>query len=379
MTFCNKRLLKEISILYNQQNNKEHLLDNDYLIYHDDSNINKIYAIIKGVKDSVYKHKFLQFIFDIPENYPYSPPKVTFINYDGVRIHPNFYEDGKCCSTILNTWPSEGEKWSSSMGIETILLMFHSFLDNNPYTYEPGGHDEPTYTEYVLFQSWKTCLLKYIDVGFSNPGIYPYGQPEIFTEFINLYIIENFKEIFLDLMYLEDKYPFGNYFTPHFEIDNYTIDYKSIYNTLNNQCNFIFSNGGLIKPITDKIDLDFKCNICFDTNFVNEINKFITLNCGHTFHKECIRQHITVKHESEFENLRSNGNICSMCRTPITKKILNTINLKRNCDNLFDGWIINPETKRRVKIGSRTYNRLIQEKIVCVIDTHTDPDNVMEL
>lgn len=355
----NKRLLKEIGILYNQQNNKEHLLDNDYLIYHDDSNMHKIYAIIKGVKDSVYKHKFLQFIFDIPENYPYSPPKVTFINYDGVRIHPNFYENGKCCSTILNTWPSENEKWSSSMGIETILIMLHSFLDNNPYTYEPGGDDDSTYTDYVLFQSWKTCLLKYIDTGFSEPGIYPFGQPELFTEFINLYIIKNFREIFLELLYLHDKYPFGNYFTPHFDINNYIIDYQYIYKTLNQQSNYIFTNNNLLKPKFTTINLDFKCNICFDTIDEND-NSFITLNCNHIFHKQCIKQHITVKHDSEFENLRSNGNICSMCRTTITQDILNII--INNKKRLPDGWIINPVTKRRIKIGSRTYNNVFQEK-----------------
>jgi len=356
----NKRLLKEISILYNQQNNKKNLLDNDYLIYYDDSNTNKIYAIIKGVKDSVYRHKFLQFIFDIPENYPYSPPKVTFINYDGVRIHPNFYENGKCCSTILNTWPSEGEKWSSSMGIETILLMFHSFLDNNPYTYEPGNHDDSTYSNYVLFQTWKTCLLRYIDVGFCGLGIYPYGQPEIFTEFINLYIIKNFNDIFLELSLLFDEYPVGNYYTSCFEINNYKIDYEYIYNTLNNQCNFIFSNEKIIKPTLPIVNIDFKCDICFDTlpvnindNNTNSKQDFITLNCKHTFHKECIRQHIIVKHDSEFENLTSNGSICSMCRTPINKEILNNILISI-------GWIINPETKRRVKIGSRTYNRIFK-------------------
>lgn len=29
---------------------------------------------------------------------------------------------------------------------------------------------------------------------------------------------------------------------------------------------------------------------------------------------------------------------------------------------LPDGWIINPITKRRIKIGSKTYNNVFQEK-----------------
>jgi ubiquitin-protein ligase len=151
----NKRLLNEIKRLFIQQNNKD-LLDNDYLIHFDDTNINKVQTIIKAPQDSVYRHKFIRLDFEIPDNYPYSPPKVTFVNFDGVRIHPNMYEDGKCCSTILNTWPSDNEKWTSSMGIETVLLAFISFLDYNPYTFEPGGRDDSTYTDFVLYQSWKT-------------------------------------------------------------------------------------------------------------------------------------------------------------------------------------------------------------------------------
>ena len=125
---ANKRFLKEIQRLYLQQSQKE-LLKNDYLIVYDEANINKLYAIIKAPRDSVYKHKFIRLNFTIPDNYPHSPPEVTFVNYDGVRIHPNMYENGKCCATILNTWGDNiFEKWTSSMGIETILLTFHSFL-----------------------------------------------------------------------------------------------------------------------------------------------------------------------------------------------------------------------------------------------------------
>ena len=80
----NKRLLKEIRELYIQQNQKA-LLDNDYLIYYDDLNINKVYAIIKAPYDSIYRHKFVRLNITIPDNYPYSPPEVTFINYNCVR------------------------------------------------------------------------------------------------------------------------------------------------------------------------------------------------------------------------------------------------------------------------------------------------------
>ena len=41
----NKRLLKELKNLMLQQS--RNLLDNDYIIYYEDSNINKIHALIK--------------------------------------------------------------------------------------------------------------------------------------------------------------------------------------------------------------------------------------------------------------------------------------------------------------------------------------------
>ena len=94
MSFINKRLLKELSDLEKKQNSTS-LLDNDYLIYYDDNNLNKIYAIIKAPYESVYRHKFIRLNISIPENYPHSPPKVTFVNHDSVRIHPTMYQDGQ--------------------------------------------------------------------------------------------------------------------------------------------------------------------------------------------------------------------------------------------------------------------------------------------
>ena len=92
----NKRLLRELRTLGVQQNNKP-LLENDYLIEYGD-NLNVIHTIIKAPKDSVYNHRFIRLDFHIPNDYPFSPPKVKFINYDSVRIHPNMYEDGNCCA-----------------------------------------------------------------------------------------------------------------------------------------------------------------------------------------------------------------------------------------------------------------------------------------
>ena len=86
----NRRLFKELQLLLKQQNSKT-LLENDYIIHFDEDNLTKIYALIKCPYDSVYRHKFIRLNFEIPNDYPHSPPSVNFVNYDSVRIHPNMY------------------------------------------------------------------------------------------------------------------------------------------------------------------------------------------------------------------------------------------------------------------------------------------------
>jgi len=342
----NKRFRKEIKSLYLQQSQKP-LLENDYLVFHDESNINRLHTIIKAPHDSVYRHKFIRLDFEIPDNYPHSPPKVTFVNRDSVRIHPNMYQDGKCCSTILNTWPSENEKWTSSMGIETILLTFHSFLDNNPYTYEPGGRDDPTYTNYVKYQSWITCLIRYLQ----------YEKIDIFKEYMYNYLLLNIDAIFTELSQLNEMYPRGYYNTKCFEIENYIIDYKMISEKLQDHYNYFYfteNNGDSDVDVDEEftfemfLNKDFTCSICFDTNTTEskdivinrESEDIVTLECNHKFHKTCLKTHVEI-----------NNKICPMCRKNIKDEIVE--------EKIEESeWIINPLTKRRVKIGSRTYKYL---------------------
>ena len=359
-----KRLYKELKDLILQQESKP-LLENDYLIYFEDHNIRKVHAIIKGNDDSVYRHKFIRFIIDIPDDYPFVPPIVTFVNYDGVRIHPTLYEDGRTCSTILNTWPSDNEKWCSSFCIETILLMFQSFLDNNPYTHEPGGRDNDTYTDFVLHQTWQTCLIRYI---------YDENIPDLFLYYINEYLLKNMNEIFNELYILHLKYPDDIYTTTCFYIYDYNMHYSNIIYVLENYCNEYLlkqqdhselDHDELDQYELDKDELDhdelnqdeldqdeldqheldqheldqheldqhelnqhdlgkdeldqdlqneqyngnieniehihFNCNICYDTS-LDDIN-YIKLECNHTFHEYCIKRHVLY-----------NGQNCSFCR-----------------------------------------------------------------
>lgn len=346
----NKRLLKELQLLITQQNSKP-LLENDYLVHFEEENVTRIYTLIKCPYDSVYRHKFIRLNFDIPDDYPHSPPSVNFVNHDSVRIHPNMYDNGKCCATILNTWGDDKfEKWTSSMGIETILVMFHSFLDWNPYMYEPGGRDEPDYSIYVQYQSWISCLIRYLQ----------YEKIPLFNNMIHNYLLVNIDYIIDDLDNLLEEYPRDYYYCRCFEIDEYEIDYQYVLYTLQNFYNYIdYKDSSDQMDICDTNDKNWTCEICFDTE-TDIYKKQFNLHCGHVFHTECLQQHVD-----------KNFSICPMCRSELTHDDVHRLNNKNpeingipgnnNIDNDNDNvsWMINPLTKRRIKIGGRTWQYLI--------------------
>lgn len=127
-----KRLVQDIKTI------KKNPLDSQGIYYkHDEDNILKGYALIKGPHDTPYRYGNYFFDFDFPGDYPHSPPKVTFHNYgDNIRYNPNLYRSGKVCLSILNTWRGEG--WTSCQTLTTILLTLCTVLNENPLTNEPG-------------------------------------------------------------------------------------------------------------------------------------------------------------------------------------------------------------------------------------------------
>ena len=126
------RLLKDVKQLI-----KFPLTDNGIYYIHDDTDILKGYAMIVGPEDTPYFGGYYLFEFMFPYDYPFSPPKLTFMTNNGVtRFNPNLYKCGKVCVSILNTW--SGDKWSSCQTINSILLTLCSILNNEPLLNEPG-------------------------------------------------------------------------------------------------------------------------------------------------------------------------------------------------------------------------------------------------
>lgn len=110
--------------------------------------------------DSLYYGGYFRAIMTFPKNYPYSPPgKARAPLYGSVHpthkqplttlffpvefrfarplYHPNIYEDGKICISILHA-PGEdemsgelaSERWSPAQRVESVLISILSLLDD---------------------------------------------------------------------------------------------------------------------------------------------------------------------------------------------------------------------------------------------------------
>ena len=132
---------------------------------HDEQNALKGYACLTGPEKTPYEHGFYFFEFDFPTNYPFSPPSLKFINYDGAtRFNPNLYINGKVCLSILNTW--DGEKWSACQSIRTVLLTLITLLNEEPLLNEPGiTREHPNFENYhtlIEYKNVEISILKYL-------------------------------------------------------------------------------------------------------------------------------------------------------------------------------------------------------------------------
>lgn len=153
MTTNIRRISQELAALNMTELNDVFMLD------YDDEDLSTLHAVIKAPVDSLYAFRFIRLTIQIPEDYPFRPPKLTFHNHTSNRVHPNLYS--KVCLSILNTWP--GNPWRPSLTIETVLRTIQSLLDHEPYTHEPGQSNNEPYNKWVDYCTWDTLFLSYFE------------------------------------------------------------------------------------------------------------------------------------------------------------------------------------------------------------------------
>lgn len=101
----------------------------------DDNNMFVWDLIIEGPPDSLYTGGYFKAKMRFPHDYPNMPPEMRFISK---MFHPNIYEDGKVCISILhppgkdafNEQEREDEKWRPILGVDAVILSVMSMLQS---------------------------------------------------------------------------------------------------------------------------------------------------------------------------------------------------------------------------------------------------------
>lgn len=181
-----KRIAYDVKYIYNNK------IDGIYY-KHDEENIYKGRAMIIGPPETPYEYGYYLFEFNFTSNYPYEPPKITYLTNNGyTRFHPNLYIDGKVCLSILNTWP--GDPWSSCQNIKSILLTLLTILDKEPLLHEPGININSiylkSYNEIITFMNLNFAIINLYKKTLNNNNnntqldeILYYFKDEIINEF----------------------------------------------------------------------------------------------------------------------------------------------------------------------------------------------------
>jgi ubiquitin-conjugating enzyme E2 R len=109
-----------------------------------DDNLYEWRVYIEGPKETMYEGGIFQLLMKFPNDYPMSPPVVTFVSD---FWHPNVYTDGKVCISILHPPGADEmsgelpeERWLPTQTVTTILLSIISLL-NAPNTSSPANVD----------------------------------------------------------------------------------------------------------------------------------------------------------------------------------------------------------------------------------------------
>ena len=114
---AHSRLVKELKD-YNKLTEKDRIR----LILRDKENLFEWQAILRGPPDTPYEGGIFKININVPENYPFSPPKCVFITK---IFHPNINIDsGEICFELLK------DKWTPQWSLESVCVAIFNLLSN---------------------------------------------------------------------------------------------------------------------------------------------------------------------------------------------------------------------------------------------------------
>ncbi|XP_043260634.1 ubiquitin-conjugating enzyme E2 T-like, partial [Colletes gigas] len=92
------------------------------------NNFASLVATIVGPGGSPYNGGIFELEIDVPEKYPFEPPRITFKT---PVYHPNIDNKGRICMDLLNM-PPKGS-WKPTIGLKNLLDAIQHLLGNpNP-------------------------------------------------------------------------------------------------------------------------------------------------------------------------------------------------------------------------------------------------------
>lgn len=135
-----RRIVKDFEIL---NNNVQELKSKGIYFNINDTNISKIHILITPREkkenniESPYTGGFFIFEITFPNEYPMEPPAIQFNPKQNMcRLHPNYYQCGKVCLSIINTWGKED--WSPSMSLMALIITLEERFYEKSLMCEPG-------------------------------------------------------------------------------------------------------------------------------------------------------------------------------------------------------------------------------------------------
>mmetsp|Transcript_5404 Transcript_5404/g.11745 ORF Transcript_5404/g.11745 Transcript_5404/m.11745 type:complete len:168 (+) Transcript_5404:181-684(+) len=111
----------------------------------DESNVYDWEILIMGPDGTLFEGGFFKARLVFPKDFPNKPPKMTF---QSEMWHPNIYENGEVCISILhhpgedphNLHETAEERWRPILGVEQILMSVISLL-SDPNDESPANLD----------------------------------------------------------------------------------------------------------------------------------------------------------------------------------------------------------------------------------------------
>lgn len=189
-SIAQKRIVKDIQLL---ENNKDELHNRGIYWHVDEKNMHNIWFLVipKHKQDnelvSPYTGGFFVFKLSIPDEFPIEPPKIEFYPQQSMcRLHPNYYQNGKICLSVVNSW---GEPdWTPSMSLMSLANILEERLNEQSMRFEPGFEklDRSKIKDSNMCIEYAVLYVAVLDVLLGK-----YKEYDVFKDVIHAYWMQN--------------------------------------------------------------------------------------------------------------------------------------------------------------------------------------------